>query len=207
MNTHPTYYSGGSGTYAGTQRKLRDQDGNLTGETVMLGQRPKNDGLTPQTAKTSSSGGEWVDVSGGGKMAANTRPQRGNGEVEEAAGMGEAMSSLLSQASGMKFDKRTGQNVYKSGRFKGLTTAQVEEKGKQMWDTVSPAIREKYAARVQNRPALSERNQPAEQQFQQAGRKQPMAAFSPTRRDDSMAAFGSGIQRIGDEESTDQRVA
>ena len=78
--------------------------------------------------------------------------------VEQAAGFGEALSSLLATGGGLQpnlRDKKSG--TYQSGAIKGMTEDQAVEYGKQLWDKAPKEIKDKYASRVQNRPADSER--------------------------------------------------
>jgi hypothetical protein len=78
--------------------------------------------------------------------------------VEQAAGFGEALSSLLSTGGGLQANVRDNKaGTYKSGAIKGMTEDEAIEYGKQLWEKAPKEIRDKYASRVQNRPADSER--------------------------------------------------
>lgn len=92
-----------------------------------------------------------------------TQTQPAMQPVEQAAGFGEALSSLLSTGGTLSFgrpnlrSRKDPQATYKEGAIKGMTQEQAVEYGKQQWEKASPEIREKYARRVQNRPAASEK--------------------------------------------------
>jgi len=156
----PTYYGGGysGGTYAGTQQKLRDKDGNLTGQTVTVGQKPE--AAAAPVAKETKPTFAATFARGQGSMAREsvaksqqTQPVGGGPDI--AAGKARAMSILMAEGGAIKTDKKGAR--YQEGRLKGMHVEQARALGEKMWNSASDAVKNKYAMMAANDVAPVER--------------------------------------------------